>query len=116
MIKSDDPKMDKFYDETPQVRFVFQLKVSNQQRPYELYYSERLDGDAEYNKSITEGLITRAQADMSNILTRLQSRDEDVEFQGWTMLDNVGQVLRHSDVLTIYVKPAPNSRAGVPNG
>lgn len=100
-----DPKLDKFYDETPQLQFTFQLKLSNRNQPYELYYRERLDGDQDYNKLVMENLKKRAQADMHNILLRAQSEDENVEFQEWRVLDQDGVVVHVSDVLTIYVKP-----------
>lgn len=100
-----DPRLDKFYDETPQMRFTFQLLTTARKEPYELYYNERLDGDTEYNKTVFEGIKKRAQADMFNILSRLQSADEDAEFVSWRVLDERGQLLHVSSELKVDVKP-----------
>lgn len=103
IIKEDDPRLDKFYDETPQVRFTFNLNISTENRPYQLHYAERLDGDAEYNAEVIKKLRDRAQADMHNILQRLQARDPDCEFVSWQQLDDTGAVLFTSDQLVISV-------------
>lgn len=100
-----DTKLDKFYDETPQLQFTFQLKLSNRSQPYELYYRERLDGDEDYRKQVMEDLKKRAQADMHNILQRVWAEDENAEFQEWRVLDQDGVVLHVSDELKIFVKP-----------
>jgi hypothetical protein len=101
----DDPRLDKFYDETPVVMLTFQLKVSNNNNPYELYYRERLDGDKDYNDRVMKDLRSRAECDMFNILTRLQAEDPDCEFQQWRALDQNGQLLHTSNTLTYEVKP-----------
>lgn len=108
----NDKRLDKFYDETPQAAFTFQLIVTGAPHPYELYYKERLDGDDEYNRNIVSKLQDRAQADMFNILQRLQARDPDMEFSSWIMLDSSGAVIKQSRELSIYVKP----QLGAPNG
>lgn len=100
----EDSRLDKFYDETPQVQLTYQLRVVGRPTVFELYYNVRLDGNEEENKQIIADIEPRAQADMFNILLRLQAQDEDVEFSSWTLLDQQGVILKTSDTLTITVK------------
>lgn len=99
-----DPRLDKFYDETPQVVLKFQLRTTTHRNPFELVYKERLDGTDAENKALLENLKVRAQADMFNVLQRLQAKDEDCEFSSWRMIDEQETVLDESDVLRIKVK------------
>ena len=98
-----DKRMDKFYDETPQLTFRFELFVTTFQRTFELYYKERLDGDPDHNQQVLKAVERRAQADMFNIINRLQADDPDAEFSKWQMFDDQGAMIKESNTLNITV-------------
>lgn len=100
-----DPRLDKFYDETPQMEFRFQLQVSSRKNPVELYYKERLDGDEKYNTELFEAVKKRAQSDMFNVLTRMQAIDENCEFVSWRVYDANNVMLHQSFILKTHLKP-----------
>jgi hypothetical protein len=102
----EDPRLDKFYDETPEIYFVYKLKLSRSSNILEFPYSVRLDGATdEDNKELIEQLDKRAQADMDRALRNAQADDDEVEFEYWEKCDKFDVVISHSDTLTVYVKP-----------
>jgi hypothetical protein len=95
-----------FYDETPRQNLRFLMRVSDRSTPFEFNYTVIFDGDARENNDKLNLIENRAQADMSNVLQRLQSSNIDCEFMGWQCIDQHGAHLKSSNVLTIQVKDA----------
>lgn len=105
-------KADMFYDETPRVRFEYQMKVNCYQAPFVFHYSTVLDGVDDDMKIKT--LHTEAQVGMYNALQRIWQNNEDAEFVAWRCYDDKGALLEESDVLSIYVKDTGEVRAITP--
>jgi hypothetical protein len=100
----NDPKLDKFYDETPKVQFKFELYTTTDRRPYESFYSQRLDGSGEENREAISNIQIQAQSDMFNTLTRLQAMNDECEFSRWVMYDMDGAIIKESTVLSVKIK------------
>lgn len=101
-------KQDMFYDETPRMKFRYEMKVNTSQYPYAFTYSIMLDG-VEDDAKIRQ-LHTEAQCDMYRALTRIQSNNEDAEFVAWRCFDEAGAMIEESNVISVYVKDIKSER------
>lgn len=101
----NDKRLDKFYDETPSLVFRVHFFTTTHGQPFELVYRERLDGTSEENRQRIDNIATQAQADIYNMLLRLQAADDECEFSKWIIYDDQGATIRESTTLTVHVKP-----------